>query len=89
MKKRDQLLDDRDELDGLLKEAEDGYASGVVYRLRQKQETTRAELGTLEDAKRYYAARLHGERIPPRRKRKPAERGGAFPGLIGHLGLRE
>ena len=44
LKKRDQLLDDLEELDSLLKEAEDGYASGVVYNLRQKQETIKTEL---------------------------------------------
>jgi len=62
VKKSDQLLDDLEKLDSLLKEAEDGYASGEVYKLRQKQETIKAELEKLQKAKCYCAARLHGKR---------------------------
>jgi len=62
IKKRAQLLDALEELNSLLGEAEEGYASGVVYNLRQKQETIKAELETLEKAKCYYAACLHTKR---------------------------
>ncbi len=61
-KTREQLLDDLEELDSLLKEAEDGYASGEVYNLRQKQETIEVELEKLQNAKYYYAAHLYGKR---------------------------
>lgn len=70
LKKRDQLLDDLEEVDSLLKEAEDGYASGVVYNLRQKQETIKVELETLEKAKCYYAARLYGKRKSLQKERE-------------------
>jgi energy-coupling factor transporter ATP-binding protein EcfA2 len=62
IKKRGLLSGELEELDSLLKEAEDGYASGVIYNLRQKQETTNTELEMLKKAKCYYAARSHGKR---------------------------
>lgn len=62
IKKRDQLLTDMKELDKLLREAEDGYASGEVSKMRQKQRTIKDELDTLGKARRYYAARLHKQR---------------------------
>jgi len=62
LKRREQLLGDLKELDRLLKEAEDGYASGEVYNLRQKQEKIKAELERLQKAECYYAACLHGKR---------------------------
>lgn len=43
----------------LLKEVEEGYTSGEGYFIRQKKEGIEAELGTLEEAKRYHAAQLH------------------------------
>lgn len=62
LKKREQLMEDLEELDSLLKEAEDGYASGEVYSLRQRQETLKAELEKLKKAKLYDAACLHSKR---------------------------
>jgi uncharacterized protein YhaN len=48
-----------DSLNALLKDVEEGYASGEVYSLRQKKEVIKAELKKLEKAKRYHAAQLH------------------------------
>lgn len=75
IKKRNQLADDLDELDSLLTEAEDSYASGVVNDLKKKQETIKSELEALEKAKRYYAACLHGKRksLQKRRENLPSE----------------
>ena len=62
LKKRDQLRGYLRKLDVLLRDAEDDYASGEVYYLRQREETVKAELETLEKAKRHYAARLYSKR---------------------------
>lgn len=62
IKKRNQLADDLVELNSLLTEAEDSYASGVVNDLKKKQATIKSELDASEKAKRYYAAGLHGKR---------------------------
>ena len=62
-------------LNALLKDVEEGYASGEVYSLRQKKEAIEAELKKLEKAKRYHAAQLH-EQIQALRRKKdglPAE----------------
>lgn len=77
LKRRDQLLDELEELGSLLEEAEDGYASGAVYNLRQRQETIKAELEKLQKAKYYYAARLHGKRksLHKERENLPSEEG--------------
>ena len=64
-----------DSLNVLLKDVEEGYASGEVYSLRQKKEAIEAELKKLEKAKRYHAAQLH-EQIQALRRKKdglPAE----------------
>lgn len=64
-----------DSLNALLKDVEEGYASGEVYSLRQKKEAIEAELKKLEKAKRYHAAQLH-EQIQALRRKKgglPAE----------------
>ena len=51
----------RSELQSLIDEVEEGYASGDAYSLRQKKEVFDAQLETLENAKRYHAAQLHGQ----------------------------
>ena len=61
LKSRRQLRKDRDKLDSLIKDVEDGYGSAEIHSLRLKQEALKAELLTLEKAKRYHAARLDEE----------------------------
>ena len=70
IKDRAQLLDELKGLDSLLKEAEDGYTSGVIYDLQQKQEAIGAELERLEKAKRYHAACLQTEEKALNQKRE-------------------
>lgn len=47
------------ELNALLKDVEEGYASGDAYSFRQKREKIEAELQNLKKAKHYHAAQLH------------------------------
>jgi len=75
VKTKIQCEDRLDSLNALLKDVEEGYASGEVYSLRQKKEAIEAELKKLEKAKRYHAAQLH-EQIQALRREKgglPAE----------------
>ncbi len=52
----------RKDLQSLIDDVEEGYASGDAYSLRKEKEALDAQLETLEDAKRYHAAQL-AERI--------------------------
>ena len=45
-------------LQSLIDDVEEGYASGDAYLLRKEKEALVAQLKTLEDAKRYHAAQL-------------------------------
>ena len=58
LKTRTQLEDRVDGLETLLKEVEEGYASGKAYSLRKKTETIGAQVNTLGKARRYHAGRL-------------------------------
>ncbi len=62
LKTRDQLTSELKRVDSLLKDAEDGYASGEVYYLTQEEERINAELETMGSAKRHHAALLHRRR---------------------------
>jgi uncharacterized protein YhaN len=75
VKKRKEREERLRNLNALLKDVEQEYASGEVYSLRQKKETIEAELKKLEKAKRHYAAQLSNQ-IQTRRRKKdelPAE----------------
>ena len=45
----------------LLKDVEEGYASGEAYSLRQRKEGLATQVETLEKAKRYHAGQLAGQ----------------------------
>jgi len=64
-----------DSLNALLRDVEEGYASGEAYSLRKRKEAIEAQLKKLEKAKRYHAAQLHKEIQALRRKKGelPAE----------------
>ena len=49
------------ELQSLIDQVEEGYASGEAYLRRQEKKELVAQLETLENAKRYHAAQLHGQ----------------------------
>ena len=49
------------DLQSLIDDVEEGYASGDAYSLRKEKEALVAQLETLEDAKRYHAAQLAGQ----------------------------
>ena len=70
IKDKDELRKDLKKLDSLLKEVEDGYTSGVIYDLQQKQETIRAEFEKLAKAKCYYATCLQTEKKALNQKRE-------------------
>jgi energy-coupling factor transporter ATP-binding protein EcfA2 len=55
IKKKAELLYELNELDSLLKEAENAYTSGVTYALQQEQKPIVDEIESLEKAKRYHA----------------------------------
>jgi uncharacterized protein YhaN len=59
VKKRKECEERLRNLNALLEDVEQEYASGEVYSLRQKKETIEAELKKLEKAKRHHAARLY------------------------------
>ena len=48
-------------LQSLIDDVEEGYASGDAYSRRKEKEALVAQLETLEDAKRYHAAQLAGQ----------------------------
>ena len=48
-------------LQSLIDDVEEGYASGDAYSLRKEKEALVAQLETLEDAKRYHAVQLAGQ----------------------------
>ena len=59
IKTRTDLKKRLDKLNTLIKDVEEGYASGEVSSLQQKVKKIEAELNKLEKAKRYHAAKLH------------------------------
>ena len=61
VKKRKECEERLRNLNALLKDVEQEYASGEVYYLRQKKETIEAEQKKLEKAKRHYAAQLYNQ----------------------------
>ncbi len=56
LRKREQYRNELNQIDSLLKEAEDAYASGDLYILRQTQEVLKEQLELQNKAKCYYAA---------------------------------
>lgn len=58
IKTREEFNHQKNELDSILKKAEDSYASGEVYSLRQQRDIIQTELDALRKAKCYHAALL-------------------------------
>ena len=56
LRKQKQYENELNRIDSLLKEAEGAYASGDLYKLRQKQELLNEQIGIQNKAKCYYAA---------------------------------
>ncbi len=59
----------------LLKDVEEGYASGDAYSLRQQKKSLEAQAETLQKARRYHAAQLAGQiqRLNSEKRELPSE----------------
>jgi hypothetical protein len=75
LKARDKCGARLSELQRLIDEVEESYASGDAYSLRKEKEALDAHLETLGNAKRYHAAQLHGqvEGLQSEQRELPAE----------------
>jgi len=62
LKRRGQCRDELNQIDSLLEETGEVYASGEVHLLRQKQEALKEQLELQNKAKRYHASLLHKKR---------------------------
>ncbi len=61
LKNRDHCQDVLDNLQALLENVEEGYASGDAYSLKQQKDALYAQVETLDKAKRFHAGQLAGK----------------------------
>ncbi len=70
IRNRKQLRQHLDNMDALLSDVEEGYASGEVYLLRKQKEKIETELDMLRNARRHHAWQLHEKIHSLRQKRE-------------------
>ena len=70
LKNREQLRDELEKIDTLLRDVQEGYASADIFTLQQEQARIEAEVETLQRAKRYHAGQLHNKMLAEKLKRE-------------------
>ncbi|MFC2031585.1 AAA family ATPase, partial [Chloroflexota bacterium] len=70
LKNRDQLRDELEKIDTLLRDVQEGYASADIFTLQQEQARIEAEVETLQRAKRYHAGQLYNKMLAEKLQRE-------------------